>query len=392
MSDYSLGGKMDAGLVIIGSGLAGYMLAKEWRKCDAVSPLTIITQGLGDFYSKPLLSTALTQQRTPEVLPTASADKMAAQLNATILTETVVTAIQADNKILVLGDNKTLPYDQLVLALGADVIKPVISGDGGDGLISVNSLEMYASFREALRPNAKIAILGAGLVGCEFANDLANVGHPVEVIALCEYPLDRLLTPEIGAVIKEALSQSGIVWHLSESVERVDKHPEGYKLTLSGGKTLTADVVLSAVGLRPHIALAQATGIRVDRGIIVDRTLATSVPSIYALGDCAEVCGCVLQYVAPLLACSRALAKTLSGESTEVVYPAMPVVLKAPSCPLVVAPPPQDIEGQWQLSGEAFDRCALFYDNEQQLRGFALTGAMIKERMNLQKLLPPIFS
>jgi len=382
---------MSAGLVIIGSGLAGYMLAKEWRKCDTTTPLTIITQCVGDFYSKPLLSTALTQQREPEGLPTSTASQMAEQLNAKMLTQSVVTAIEPENKKVYVGD-QAISYEQLVLALGADVIKPNTHGTGVDALVSVNNLGDYTAFRRALHPEASIAILGAGLVGCEFANDLSNVGHRVDVIAQCAYPLDRLLTPELGAVVQDALSQSGIHWHLSQSVARVDKTADGFSLTLSSGEMLNANVVLSAVGLRPHTDLAKTAGLRVDRGILVDRYLATSAPSVFALGDCAEVCGCVLQYVAPLLACSRALAKTLAGEKTAVAYPAMPVVLKTPACPVVVAPPPQDIKGEWKLTGEAFDRCALFYDTEQKLRGFALTGTMVKERAHWQKLLPPIFS
>jgi rubredoxin-NAD+ reductase len=382
---------MNSGLIIIGSGLAGYMLAKEWRKWDTTSPLTIITRGEGDFYSKPLLSTALTQQRVPDGLPTASAAQMAEQLNATIMRHTLVTAFHPDKKTLLIGDQE-MPYDHLVLALGADPIKPMIKGTAVDDLISVNSLEEYAAFRKVLRSDARIVILGAGLVGCEFANDLANVGHPVDVVALCHYPLDRLLTPDMGALVQAALAESGIQWHLSQSVERVDRENGYYSLTLNNGEKLMTDIVLSAVGLRPHIDLARAAGLRVDRGILVDKFLATSVESVYALGDCAEVCGAVLQYVAPLLACSRALAKTLAGEPTAVIYPAMPVVLKTPSCPLVVSPPPQDLAGEWRMSGEAFDRCALFFDTEEQLRGFALMGTMVKERANLQKLLPPIFS
>ena len=380
-----------SGLVIIGSGLAGYMVAKEWRKHDTATPLTIITQGNGDFYSKPLLSTALTQKRTPEVLPTSSAIQMAEQLNAKIITQTHVNAIQPDNKTIIYNDEK-LTYDMLVLAVGADTIKPAIMGNAADKLISVNSLEEYSVFRNKLHPDARITILGAGLVGCEFANDLANVGHPVDVVALCPYPLDRLVTPEMGEVIRASLEQSGVNWHLSQSVERVDQDDDSFVLTLNNGEHLKSDVVLSAVGLRPHVDLAKAAGLRVDRGILVDKFLATSAESIYALGDCAEVCGCVLQYVAPLLACSRALARTLAGEPTEVIYPAMPVVLKTPACPLVVSPPPQDLEGEWRVSGSNFDRRALFYDTEQQLRGFALTGTMVKERAELQKLLPPIFS
>ncbi len=380
-----------SGLVIIGSGLAGYMVAKEWRKHDTATPLTIITQGNGDFYSKPLLSTALTQKRTPEVLPTSSAIQMAEQLNAKIITQTHVNAIQPDNKTIIYNDEK-LTYDMLVLAVGADTIKPAIMGNAADKLISVNSLEEYSVFRNKLHPDARITILGAGLVGCEFANDLANVGHPVDVVALCPYPLDRLVTPEMGEVIRASLEQSGVNWHLSQSVERVDQDDDSFVLTLNNGEHLKSDVVLSAVGLRPHVELAKAAGLRVDRGILVDKFLATSAESIYALGDCAEVCGCILQYVAPLLACSRALAKTLAGEPTEVIYPAMPVVLKTPACPLVVSPPPQDLEGEWRVSGSNFDRRALFYDTEQQLRGFALTGTLVKERAELQKLLPPIFS
>lgn len=382
---------MSGGLVIIGSGLAGYMLAKEWRKYDTKTPLTIVTQGDGDFYSKPLLSTALTSKRTPDVLPTSSAEQMAEQLNAKILTRTRVNSIQIENKKLFYNDGE-LDYDQLVLALGADTIKPGIMGDAADQVISVNSLEEYSAFREKLNPQAQVTILGAGLVGCEFANDLANVNHAVDVVALSSHPLDRLVTPDIGEIIRIALEQCGVQWHLSQSAERLDHENSKLKLTLKNGQTISSDVVLSAVGLRPHVDLAKEAGIRVGRGILVDQYLATSAESVYALGDCAEVCGCVLQYVAPLLACSRSLAKTLVGEKTEVLYPAMPVVLKTPACPLVVSPPPQDLEGEWRVSGSQLDCRALFYDTEDQLRGFALTGTLVKERADLQKMLPPIFS
>lgn len=382
---------MSGGLVIIGSGLAGYMVAKEWRKYDTSTPLTIVTQSDGNFYSKPLLSTALTSQRTPEVLPTSSATQMAEQLHATILTRTRVDEIQPENKKVIYNGGQ-LEYDQLVLALGADTIKPAIIGNAADQIISVNNLEEYSEFREKLDRKVHVTILGAGLVGCEFANDLVNVQHPVDVVALCSYPLDRLVTPDIGEIIRASLEQSGVHWRLSQSVERMDQKDKNILLTLNNGETLKTDVVLSAIGLRPHINLAKEAGLRVNRGILVDNYLSTSMESIYALGDCAEVCGHVLQYVAPLLACSRALAKTLIGEKTEVIYPAMPVVLKTPACPLVVSPPPQDLKGEWRVSGTHFDCRALFYDTAEQLRGFALTGTMVKERADLQKLLPPIFS
>lgn len=382
---------MSAGIVIIGAGLAGYMLAKEWRKLDQQTPLTIITKGNGDFYSKPLLSTALTQGKVAHVIPTANAAQMAEQLPARVMTHATVTAIDVDAKTIVV-DEETLAFDKLVLAFGADVIKAPLQGDAIDDVLSINTIEDYMAFRDALKPQAKIIILGAGLVGCEFANDLANVQHPVHVVAPAPYPIDRLLTPEMGAVVQTALASSGVIWHMQQTPLSVNYADNGYQVRLSDGSDLHADLVLSAIGLRPHIDLAKQAGLRVGLGVIVDRQLRTSHEAIFALGDCAEVCGCVLQYVAPLLACARALAKTLHGEPTEVVYPAMPVALKTPACPLVVAPAPQDVKGEWQLSGEGLDWCALFYDEQHNLRGFALTGARCKERGELQKQLPPLFN
>ena len=381
---------MQNGIFIIGAGLAGYMLAKEWRKLDQKTPLTIITKGKGDFYSKPLLSTALTQAKPAEVLPTADAAQMAQQLSARVLTHSTVTAIDAKNKTVCVND-EFHPYDKLVLAFGADFIMPTLQGDAVDSLLFINSIEEYQAFRDALKPEAKIIILGAGLVGCEFANDLANVQHPVHVIAPAKYPLDRLLMREMGEVVQTALSSSGVKWHLQQTPLSINHTDNGFCVGLSDGSKLEANLVLSAIGLRPHTELAQKADLRVGRGVIVNRQLRTSDDNIFALGDCAEVCGVVLQYVAPLLACARALAKTLHGKPTDVVYPAMPVALKTPACPVVVAPVPQDIKGEWQLSGEGVDWCALFYDQQQRLRGFALTGTRCKERGELQKQLPPVF-
>ncbi len=378
-------------IIIIGSGLAGYTLAKEFRKLDTASPLHIITARKGHFYSKPLLSTALAQKRTAETLPMADAETMSKQLNATIHTETSVTKIDTVNQHVYFG-KESLEYSKLVLACGADVIKPPLVGNAVNEILSVNDLEDYAEFRRSIHDKKHIAILGAGLVGCEFANDLIAAGHTVDVIAPSPYPLDRLLPEEVALVLQRALAAEGVHWHLEQLPTSVDKAADGYLITLSYQSRLKVDIVLSAIGLRPHIGLAEATGLQVNRGILVDRSLETSVKNIYALGDCAEVNGLVLLFVAPLLNCARVLAKTLAGEETIVDYPAMPVVLKTPACPIVVSPPPQNVEGNWQISGQGNDLTALFYDQHQNLRGFALTGTAVQQRGGLTKQLPPLFS
>ncbi len=142
--------------------------------------------------------------------------------------------------------------------------------------------------------------------------------------------------------------------------EQVNKTAKGYQVTLSNGTSWETEFVLSAIGLVPHIELALNAGIHTERGILVDRYLESNVPNIFALGDCAEVEGHVLPYITPLLNCSRALAKTLAGERTAVDYPAMPVVVKTPSHPIVVCPPPKGLRGEWQIDIQDNNARALF--------------------------------
>ena len=151
---------------------------------------------------------------------------------------------------------------------------------------------------------------------------------------------------------------------------------------------LDADVVLSAIGLKPRIALAQAAGLAVKRGIVVDRTLRSSDPDIFALGDCAEVEGLVLPFTAPIMHAAKALANTLAGHATNLKYPAMPVMVKTPACPTVVAPPPVGCIGAWQVNITNDGVRALFVDNSGTLQGFALNGDAAADSRHLGTQLP----
>jgi rubredoxin-NAD+ reductase len=136
--------------------------------------------------------------------------------------------------------------------------------------------------------------------------------------------------------------------------------------------------------------LAQAAGIKTGRGIVVDRLLQTSVPNIYAMGDCAEVEGFVLPYVQPLLQQARALAATLAGKPTPVSYPAMPVTVKTPALPLTVAPPAPNQPGQWHTEMEAACMVARFKDEQGNMQGFVLCGQAPALRGELTNQMPPV--
>lgn len=373
-------------IVIVGSGLAGWTVVRELRKLDKALPVTLVTADSGDFYSKPMLSNALAQGKTPARLVGTAADAMAAQLGVHLLKETRAGGIDRARKAL-LTDRGEVPYARLVLALGADPIRLTLAGDAAGAVLSVNDLADYARFRTALDGAHSVAILGAGLIGCEFANDLAAAGHAVAVLDPAAWPLASLLPQAAGEALIAPLEKLGVTWRLGQAVTQVDHSDSGYRLTLGSGETLRADLVLSAVGLRPRIALAKDAGLAVNRGIVADAFLRTSDPDIFALGDCAEIEGQIRPFVLPIMHAARTLAQTLAGTPTPAAFPPMPVVIKTPACPVAVQPVARDAQGRWEITADERGVKGLFYDSERRLKGFALTQGHVDERAALTKLL-----
>lgn len=384
-----------APVVILGTGLAGYGVAKEFRKHDADTPLIMITADDGRAYSKPMLSTGYTKGTSADDLTQSDAGTMASQLKASVWTMTRVNEIDTARQLIKVGDADTaIHYSKLVLALGAEVIRPPIGGDGHALVYSVNDLMDYSDFRTAVANNdvKKVCIIGGGLIGCEYTNDLINGGFAVEVVDPLGYCLPTLLPEQAGKAVQAALEAKGAKFHFGPLVTAVNKAGKGVSVSLDNGATISADIVISAVGVRPRTVLAKASGIATNRGIVTDRLLQTNAPNVYALGDCAEVNGHVLVYVAPLMAAAKALGKTLAGEPTEVSYPAMPVTIKTPACPVVVAPVAPGTAGAWSVEADGNNVKAEFRDSDGKLLGFALTGEATKEKVALQKELPAIMA
>jgi rubredoxin-NAD+ reductase len=376
-------------LAIIGSGLAGYTLAREFRRLDKERPLVIVTADDGRFYSKPMLSNALAQRKEVDALAMSDAGKMAEDLSATVRTATTVAGINTKRRELTIGE-QTMAYGQLVLAVGALPIAQPLGGNAADCVLAVNNLSDYGRFRERLEGARRVVILGPGLIGCEFANDLVLSGYEVTVVGPDATPLDRLLPEAAGEALQRALADVGVQWRLGLVAESVDRVEDGLVVGLSDGSHLEADLVLSAIGLRPNTALAEQAGLQCNRGIVVDRRLQTSEEDVYALGDCMEIESHVLPFVMPIMHAARALAKTLAGEPTTVSFPAMPVVVKTPSHPVVVAPPRPGAGGQWEVDIGEDGVQARFLDADGHLLGFALTGAYAGERQKLTRELPPL--
>jgi rubredoxin-NAD+ reductase len=380
-----------APVIIIGSGLAGYNTARMFRRLDPATPLLIITADGGEFYPKPMLSEAFGAGKAPDAIANSTAEQMAAQLKGIVRTRTVVTAIEPEAKRVRVGE-EALEYSKLVLALGAGQVPLPLAGAAAKAVLTVNDLDDYARFRGTLAGKKSVTIVGAGLIGCEFANDLAGAGFRVDLIDLADQPLPRLLPAAGAALLEERLAAAGVNWHLGTAVKALESDERGFRITLANGTMLTADVVLSAIGLRPKCGLAQAAGLKINAGLVVDRHLQTSAPDVYALGDVAEVAGLVLPFIMPITHAARALSATLAGKPTPVAYPAMPVLVKTPACPTIVSPPPAGAAGEWRITKAPDGVKSLFVDDTGRLLGYALNGSATAERAKLTAQLPPVLA
>lgn len=215
-------------ITIIGSGLAGYTLAREFRKLDRQTPLRMITADKGDFYSKPMLSNALSKQQTPEQLVNTPAAQMAEKENIEIISQCTVESIDREQQTLHTSQGE-FNYSELALCNGANQIKLNIDGDAVDKVMRVNSLQDYSAFYQQLQGKKHIVIMGAGLIGCEFANDLSNAGYQVSLVDLAPQPLGRLLPQQAAADLQAALTAQGIDWYLDNSVSAIDHSDNGYR-------------------------------------------------------------------------------------------------------------------------------------------------------------------
>lgn len=369
----------------MGTGLAGYGAAREYRKWDRTGPLTLITSGDGAFYSKPMLSAAWAAGKTPDQLASKSAAAMAAELGARIRTGESVVAADAENKTLTLANGETVPFDKLVLAVGARPRKLAVPVEPGVPVHPVNDLDGYRTLRAGLPPGGRLLIIGTGLIGCEFAHDFAVAGHHVTLLGQSPLPLPGLLPPGLAMALRSALESLGADFVGDDPLRSLVRDGNGLRARLASGLELEADSALSAIGFDPELGLARMLGLGIGRGIAVDTGLRSSRAGIYALGDCAEMSGRWLPFVQPLNLAARALGPILAGREAALSLPPMPVLVKTPSYPVAVLPPPAGSLGAWSEELEPGGARCLFRDGEGRISGFAVGGSHYASRAELLK-------
>jgi rubredoxin-NAD+ reductase len=372
----------DQTIIVIGSGLAAYSFVREFRKLDSETPVLIISQDDAHSYSKPMLSTGFTKKKSADELSMADPGKMAVQLKASIRNFTTVTKIDTETSHIFIGD-EAISYSKLVLALGAKANKLNFPGSNHPKVISINDLMDYRNFRSKLKPNQHVLIMGAGLIGCEYANDLLIGGYSVTLVDPAKTAMHGLIPKEAGDALATGLESAGAKMMFEHYVQHIDElNHETLYATLNNGEKIPCDLVISAIGLKANVELADSAGIEFKKGIITNHYLETSAKNVFAIGDCAETFGEVRLYVLPLMVSARALAKTLSGDITPVNFGVMPIATKTPACPVVTVPPSES-NGEWSFVKEDNGLIGRFINESNEVCGFVLTGDALSYKADL---------
>ncbi len=373
-------GSEDA-IVIIGAGIGGWSVAEAVRKLDQQTPVLLVSACPGIIYPKPALSTALAKGKTAEDLSDMDAASKAASLNIDVRTDTRVIKIDSKKKRITTSKGG-IQYGHLILALGAHQRQIPISGDAGDSVVSVNDLLAYKKLRSRLDEGARhVTILGAGLIGCEFAEDLSSAGYKVSVIDPSNHALASLLPDDVSQQLKAQLQQRGVNWHLGTTLDLVEHNADRLRATLADGTALETDLVLSAAGLQANTQLAEKAGLKVDKGIITDQQMRTSVEDIYAIGDCAEVDGQIFAYIEPIRRQAETIAAQLRGNVVPFQSISPLVRVKTPSFPLTVCVP--NILDKSELERKDVNEQHIEYLSEGKLVGFILTGSESSSAMQM---------
>lgn len=290
----------DNGVIVIGGGTAGWTAIEALRKLDEHLPITLITADSGDRYMKPQLSIAISQNKTPDVLITKKACDLAKTLNITLIAHTFATAIDSEKQVVrtTRGD---FGYRHLIIAQGATPFLP--PNLPADSVWRINHIDMFGELQAKLaaKPHQHIAIIGAGMIGAELAEDIAKAGHQVTLINRDEFVLAEILPPVASQKVQNALTGIGIRYLGSATVHQIEKTAEGYQIHLDHD-IITADEVVASTGLMSDNRLARMANIHhTPQGIVVDsHSLRTTDPHIFAIGDCIVIDGKPCRFVAPL--------------------------------------------------------------------------------------------
>lgn len=270
--------------VIIGGGIAGINCVEGIRSMDATGTIALVSAEQESNYGRPLISYYLEGKTTLERMSYRGEDFFE-RMDVTVLSGVTATRIDPDARQVTLSDGRALDYDALCIATGSSPFVPPFEGlETVRDRFSFMTLADARALEEAVSPDTRVLVMGGGLIGLKCAEGLHAITHHVTVCDLAPHVLSSILVPDAAELVEEHLESVGIALRLGDSAERF----EGSRAYMKSGAVIDFDVLVLAIGVRPNVSLVRDAGGAAGRGIVVDSTMQTTLPSVFAAGDCVE--------------------------------------------------------------------------------------------------------
>ncbi len=274
--------------VILGAGPAGIIAAETLRKHCPQDRITVV----GDEREAPYSRMAIPYLLIGNIEEKGTWLRKGATHYADLRIDIVqarASKVDAQSRQVVLDNGQTLAFDQLLIATGSHPVRPPISGLDLAGVHTCWTLEDARAIAALAKPGAKVLQMGAGFIGCIIMEALKQRGVELSVVEMGDRMVPRMMGPMAGGMIRDWCETQGVKVYTATKVEAIDKgHAGGLRVQLSGNRSVEADLVISATGVRPAIGFLKDSGITCLQGVLTDERMQTNVPGIYAAGDCAE--------------------------------------------------------------------------------------------------------
>ena len=282
--------------VIIGAGPAGVIAAETLRKLDPDSKITLIGDEPEPPYSRMALPYYLVK-KIPEQGTYLRKSENHFKDQRIEMSSGRVIRIKPDQHILTLNNGNTLIYDKLLIATGAHPASPPVEGVDLPGVLPCWTLDNARNIIALAKPGAKVVLMGAGFIGCIILEALAKSGAELTVVEMENRMVPRMMDDKAGNLIKQWCIQKGIRVFTSTRVEKIEQDSESQgtdgcqsplNVILDNSQVITADLVVTATGVKANISFLEGSGIKTEQGVLINRNMQTNFPDIYAAGDVAQ--------------------------------------------------------------------------------------------------------